>query len=139
MVCSVKAKQEIKMDSHTRAIANYATGLEEQVVFFQEEHNRLTLERAKLFKIIKKLRDYIANSDIPIEDSDRLYQEHLALADEALKNTEAAKLQEAKEKHCWSCDNALSEDEKGAYPIDVNETGHEPDIRFQCEECRRES
>ena len=114
------------------------TAEEQHILFLQEELQRESQEKEELFKIIKKLRDYIANSDIPIQDSDRLYQEHLALADEALKNTEAAKLQEAKEKHCWSCDNALSEDEKGAYPINVNETGYEPDIRFQCEECRRD-
>jgi len=85
----------------------------------------------ELLNIIKQLRDYIADSNIPAEYSDYLYHKHLDLADKVL-------LEEAKEKHCWSCDNALTEDEKGAYPIDVNETGYEPDIRFQCEECRRD-
>lgn len=43
-------------------------------------------EQQELLNIIKQLRDYIANSDIEPEDSDRLYQEHLALADSALSH-----------------------------------------------------
>ena len=116
------------------------TADEEQILFLQEELQRENQEKEELFKIIKKLRDYIANSDIPIQDSDRLYQEHLALADEALKNTEAALLQAAIENNCWTCENALAEDEKGEFPINVRETiyGGE-DIRYQCFECRHDA
>ena len=97
MGCSEKAKQEIKMAT-------------------QQE----------LLNIIKQLRDYIANSDIAPEDSDRLYQEHLALADSALDAI-----------RCFQCERVL----KGeiAFPFDNNEGDEEEedeDICYMCEACQ---
>ena len=40
--------------------------------------------REELIDVIQHLRDYISNDNIPVEDSDRLYQESLALADSVL-------------------------------------------------------
>ena len=110
-------------------LANKEITCEQAIALFKVVENPITKREQALLDVIRHLRDYISNDNIPVEDSDRLYRESLELADEVL-------LEEAKQKHCWSCDNALTEDEKGAYPIDVNETGNAPDIRFQCEECR---
>lgn len=38
----------------------------------------------ELINVIRQLRDYIANSNIPVEQSDYLYQKHLDLADSVL-------------------------------------------------------
>lgn len=54
---------------------------------------------SSLLLIIKQLRDYIANSNIAPEDSDRLYQEHLALADTALS-------------HCAECGEDTDDEEE---------------------------
>ena len=42
----------------------------------------------ELLNIIKQLRDYIANSNIPAEDSDYLYHKHLDLADSVLPESD---------------------------------------------------
>jgi len=47
------------------------------------------IEQQELLNIIKQLRDYIANPDIAPEDSDRLYHEHLDLADSVLSHPES--------------------------------------------------
>lgn len=84
---------------------------EEALESFQEAHKKSAeaWERymnpatyhlhGELLNIIKQLRDYIANSDIAPEDSDRLYQEHLALADSALS-------------HCAECGEDTDDDEE---------------------------
>jgi hypothetical protein len=50
----------------------------------QAERERKREEERNLLNIIKRLRDYIANPNIPVEDSDTLYHEHLDLADSVL-------------------------------------------------------
>jgi actin-related protein len=91
----------------------------------------------ELLDIIKQLRDYIANSDIAPEDSDRLYQEHLALADSALSHPESDDEEEEEAIRCFQCEKVL----KGeiAFPFDNNEGDKEEedeDICYMCEACQ---
>ena len=122
-------------------------------------------EQQELLNIIKQLRDYIANSDIAPEDSDRLYQEHLALADSALSHcaecgecTHGRKIRSVwNNTLCEECGDDEEEDSvlddavklmtlglrvlKGeiAFPFDNNEGDEEEDDTdaIRCFQCER--
>ena len=115
-------------------LANKEITCEQAIALFKvEENKKLTLpatpitdREQELLYTIQHLRDYIANDNIPDEDSDRLYQESLALADEALKNTHG-------EYRCFECDTILNG--KIAHPFNAADEGEEEDICYTCDEC----
>lgn len=74
------------------------------------EHSNKSEMEQELLNIIKQLRDYIANSDIAPEDQDRLYQEHLALADSVLSVEDTDDEEEDEEEcsgFCFACEKPL--------------------------------
>jgi hypothetical protein len=73
------------------------------------EHSNKSKMEQELLNIIKQLRDYIANSDIAPEDQDRLYQEHLALADSVLsvEDTDDEEDEEECGGFCFVCEKPL--------------------------------
>lgn len=80
----------------------------------------------ELLYIISSLRDYIANSNIPVEHEDRLYKEHLALADNALKNTHG-------ECRCYDCNEILNE--RVVYPFNTAKEGEKQRLSYMCVRC----
>lgn len=91
------------------------------------------MEQQKLINIIKQLRDYIANSDIADEDSDRLYQEHLALADSVLSGEWENEEFEANWECCY-CEKDGLWDQKGMIEKSIFPNGDWSETNCWCNE-----